>query len=247
MPDGILIVLRQTSNACLVVRIGFLDLADNCGPAGNIGEPACMRAEQAVSPASNQGVILKLFKVDEEHPGRLWFLRIATLVAMVALVAVIGVFFRRGDAVHAILLLAAVPVLAALFSLGWTGSLFTSLDRAKRYVQGAEGAHRHEWYVFKGQRVRVFLDDMEEPWFALNDIAFILALKVVQSTFRHYGPREYGTPASASEPCLSESGLRRLIKYSRHPDAGALGNWLERDVLRMLRNRQQNRATDRRL
>lgn len=190
---------------------------------------------------------MKLFKANEEHPERLWFLRIATLAAIIALVALIGVFFRRGDAVAAILLLAAVPVLAGLLSLGWTGSLFTSLERAKRYVQGAEGGHRHEWYSFKGQRVRVFLDDMEQPWFALNDIAFILAIKVVDSTFRHYGPREYGIPESASEPCLSEGGLRRLIKYSTHPDAGALGAWLERDVLRMLRKRQQIGATDTRL
>lgn len=206
-----------------------------------------MRAEQAVRPASNEGAHLKLFKADGEHPGRLWILRIATLAAIVGLVAGVGVFFRRGDALPAILLLAAVPVLAALLSLGWTGSLFTSLERAKRYVQGVEGAHRHEWYAFKGQRVRVFLDDMEQPWFALEDIAFILALKGAERTFRHYGPREYGVPASASEPCLSESGLRRLIKYSRHPDAGALGTWLERDVLRMLRNKQRGRGGDRTL
>ena len=60
---------------------------------------------------------------------------------------------------------------------------------------------------------------------------------VDEQTFRHYGSAEIGIPIAASEKCLSESGLRRLIKYSSHPDARALGLWLERDVLRVLKNR----------
>ncbi len=185
---------------------------------------------------------MNLFRLDAQSPGRVWFLRIAVLAAMVALIAAIGVFIRRGEALFAILLLVAAPFVAMAFSLVWTRSLFTSLERAKSYVEGAEGAHRHEWYAFKGQRVRVFLDAAQQPWFALNDIAFILVLEAEERAFRNYGPREYGVPESASEACLSERGLRRLIKYSAHPDAGALGIWLEREVLRMLRNRRQGRA-----
>jgi hypothetical protein len=188
---------------------------------------------------------LKPFKFNDERGGRVWFFRIGSLAAIFAVIAAIGVFVRRGDTFPAILLLWTVPVLAVVFSWSWTGSLFTALERAKRYIQGAEGDHRHEWYSFRGQRVRVFLDEKQEPWFALNEIAFILALKDEKNTFRHYGPQEYGIPESASESCLSESGLRRLIKYSAHPDAGALGTWLEREVLRVLKNRKQRQAADR--
>ena len=85
--------------------------------------------------------------------------------------------------------------------------------------------------------MRVFLDEHRHPWFALNDIAYILSMKPGDATFNSYGPRELAVPESASEPYLSESGLRRLVKYSRHRDAGALGAWIERDVLRVLRNR----------
>ena len=182
---------------------------------------------------------MKPFKVDDERTGRVWFFRIASLVAIFALIAAIGLFVRRGDSVPAILLLLTAPVFAVVLSWSWSGSLFTSLGWAKRYIEGVEGDHRHEWYSFKGQRVRVFLDKRQQPWFALDEIAFILALQVDEKTFRHYGPREYGIPESATESYLSESGLRRLIKYSAHPDAGALGIWLEREVLRVLGNRKE--------
>ena len=184
------------------------------------------------------------FKLNDERTGRTWFFRIASLAAIIAVVAAIGVFFRKGDSLIAILLLATVPVLAVVFSWTWTGSIFTSLEWAKRYVDGAEGDHRHEWYSFKGQRIRVFLDEAQRPWFAVNEIAFVLDLKDEKQSFRHFGPDEYGNPESASERCLSESGLRRLIKYSAHPDAGALGIWLEREVLRMLRNRKERQAAN---
>lgn len=186
---------------------------------------------------------MRAFGIDEERAGRVWFIRIASLAAIVALVVAIGVFFRKGDTLIAGLLVVAAPLLAVVFSWSWTGSLFTSLQWAKRYVEGAEGSHRHEWYAFKGQRIRVFLDESERPWFAVNEIVFVLDLKDEKHTFRHYGPEEYADFESASERCLSESGLRRLIKYSSHPDAGALGLWLERDVLRMLRNRKERQAT----
>ena len=124
-----------------------------------------------------------------------------------------------------------------LCTWSWTGAIFTPFEKAKRYVEGVEGDHRHEWYAFRGRRVRVFLDAKQRPWFALNEIAFILSINVDEKTFRHYGSHELCIPGSASENCLSESGLRRLIKYSPHPDAGALGLWLDREVLRVLSNR----------
>lgn len=187
---------------------------------------------------------MKAFKLDDERPVLTWVFRIVSLVAIFAVFAAIGVFVRKGDALHATMLVATVPLLAYVFSRSWTGLLFTSLERAKRYVEGAEGDHRHEWYSFRGQRVRVFLDNMQRPWFALNEIAFILDVTDEKSTFQHYGPHEYGIPESASEHCISDAGLRRLIKCSAHPDAGALGIWLEREVLRMLRNRKESRATN---
>ena len=111
--------------------------------------------------------------------------------------------------------IASIAGLVAAFT---AGSVFGSIGWAKRYVEGVEGDQRHEWY------------------------AFIISLKVDGTTFRHYGPREYGIAGTSAEACLSEIGLRRLIKYSAHRDAGALGLWLERDVLRVLRNRRERNA-----
>lgn len=186
---------------------------------------------------------MKPLKLYDERPGRTWFLRIASLAAIFALIAGISLLLRRGESTFAILLVFLAPPVAFAFAWCWTGSLFAPFEWAKRYIDGAEGGHRHEWYSFRGQRVRVFLDEKRQPWFALDEIAFILSLKGDDHAFRHYAPHEYGIPASATETCLSEIGLRRLIKYSKHPDAGALGIWLERDVLRTLRKRQEIEAS----
>jgi hypothetical protein len=186
---------------------------------------------------------LKPFKSNDERTARTRFFRIASLIALIALIVAIGLAVRNGNTSLAALLVFMSPAFAVAFSWNWTGSLFAPFEWAKNYVQGVEGDHRHEWYAFKGQRVRVFLDERQEPWFAVYEIAFILALEDGEKTFRHYGPHEYGIPASASERCLSEGGLRRLIKYSAHPEAGALGIWLEREVLRVLRRKKEVQAT----
>ena len=164
-------------------------------------------------------------------------LRIASLAGIVGAVTAIGVFMRKGDSNTAGMLVFAAVACSLLFAWSWKDSLLAPLAWAKGYVEGVESDHRHEWYAFKGQRVRVFLDEAQRPWFALNEIASILALNADEKTFRHYGAHEVTTPACASERCLSEIGLRRILKYSTHRDAGALGLWLERDVLRLLKNR----------
>ena len=188
---------------------------------------------------------MKGFKLDHDRPVLTWLGRIVSLVAIAAFVAAIVVLVRKRDALYAFMLVATAPLIALMFRRRLTELLFNSLERAKSYVEGAEGGHWHEWYAFKGQRVRVFLDQLQRPWFAANDVAFILGIEDEKSAFLRYGPNEYGTPESASERCISEPGLRRLIKYSLHPDAGALGIWLEREVLRMLRNRKEIAATSR--
>jgi len=171
-----------------------------------------------------------------------WLLRVASLGGILAAISALGVFFRNGDRMLAGLMVFAAVGCALLLVWSWKHSFLAPLEWAKRYVEGVEGNERHEWYAFKGQRVRVFLDEEQRPWFALNEIAFILALEIDEKTFRHYGPGDLAKPDGASEKCLSEAGLRRLIKYSTHRDAGALGLWLERDVLRILKNRAERDA-----
>jgi len=164
-------------------------------------------------------------------------LRIASLAGIIAAVIAVGYFFRKGDAAAAILLLFVAVAFSGFFVRTWIGAIFTPFEKAKRYVEGVEGDHRHEWYAFRGQRVRVFLDADQRPWFALNEIAFILSIKLSEKPFSHYGPHQLGVPESASESCLSESGLRHLLKYSPHPDAGALRLWLDREVMHILDKR----------
>src|SRR4051812_35863653 len=97
------------------------------------------------------------FGVDEERPFRKWFFRAASAGGLVAVIAAIGVFIGKGNSAVAGALLFVGLAFAILFSWSWTGSLFSSLEGAKRYVEGVEGDGRHEWYAFRGQRVRAFL------------------------------------------------------------------------------------------
>jgi hypothetical protein len=73
---------------------------------------------------------------------------------------------------------------------------------------------------------------------AAKEIAHILAAGDVPEAFRGYRPGEFGKqPFAGDEYCLSEAGLRRLLKASQHPEAHPMLLWLERDVLFPLRER----------
>lgn len=166
-----------------------------------------------------------------------WFLRIASIAGTIAAFVAIGVSMRGGDTLSAGKLVSVAAGCGILVAWSWRNAFLAPLEHAKRYIEGVEGDHRHEWYAFKGRRVRVVLDGRQQPWFVVQDIAFILDFKADEEAFRHYRPHEFGLRDPAGERCLSETGLRRLIKYSGHRDAGALGLWLEREVLRVLDKR----------
>ena len=161
------------------------------------------------------------------------FLRIASLAGIVASFVAIGVFVRAKDSHSASLFVFVAAGFGILFAWSLRGAYLAPFEWARRFVQGVEGDHLHEWYTFKGLRVRVFRDAGGNPWMALEDIAPILEVDAAEAGLRRYGPEELGTPDSAPGDCLSADGLRRLVKHSRHRDAGALGLWLDREVLKV--------------
>ena len=121
--------------------------------------------------------------------------------------------------------------------------LFFGLHKARKKVQGVEHAGRHDWYGFHGTNIRVFFDEQRKPWMAAKEIAHILAAGGIPQAFRGYRASEFGQqPFAGDEYCLSEAGLRRLLKSSQHPEAHPMLLWLERDVLFPLRERE-DRAT----
>ena len=75
---------------------------------------------------------------------------------------------------------------------------------------------------------------------AAKEIAHILEAGDVPAAFHGYGPSDFAKqPFAKDEYCLSEAGLRRLLKYSRHPEAHAMLLWLERDVLFPMQRREE--------
>ena len=137
----------------------------------------------------------------------------------------------------------AGAVIALVYTFDVPEILFSGYYAAKKKVQGVEHAGRHDWYGFHGTTIRVFFDAHRKPWMAAREIAQILAAGDVPEAFRGYRSSEFGQqPFAGNEYCLSETGLRRLLKSSQHPEAHPMLLWLERDVLFPLRERE-NRAT----
>ena len=132
----------------------------------------------------------------------------------------------------------AVIVLVYVFDV--PQALFWGVHAARKKVQGVEHEGRHDWYGFHGSTIRVFFDERHKPWLAAKEIAHILEAGDVPAAFYAYHPSEFARqPFAKDEYCLSEAGLRRLLKYSQHPEARAMLLWFERDVLFPLQQRDE--------
>ena len=170
---------------------------------------------------------------DAQEARRKRLLRIATVVGCV-LVVYLAVVTIGAFALFAVA--GAVIVLVYVFDVPQL--LFSGVHAARKKVQGVEHAGRHDWYGFHGSTIRVFFDERRNPWMAAKEIAHILALGDVPQAFRGYRASEFARqPFANDEYCLSEAGLRRLLKQSTHPEAHAMLLWLERDVLFPLQRR----------
>lgn len=119
-------------------------------------------------------------------------------------------------------------------------AIFSAFGAARRRLRGIKHDGRHDWYGFRGTRLRLFFDEVGKPWIAVKEIAQILEIEDVAVAFRHYGPAEFAAqPFASGERCLSEAGLRRYLKGSRHRDAHALLLWFEREVILPLQRRRE--------
>ena len=170
---------------------------------------------------------------DEQEARRKRFLRIATVVGCV-LVVYLAIVTIGAFALFAVA--GAILVLVYVFDVPQL--LFSGVHAARKKVQGVEHAGRHDWYGFHGSTIRVFFDERRNPWMAAKEIAHILAVGDVPGAFRGYRTSEFAKqPFANDEYCLSEAGLRRLLKQSTHPEAHSMLLWLERDVLFPLQRR----------
>ena len=170
---------------------------------------------------------------DEQEARRKRFLRIATVAGCV-LVVYLAVVTLGAFSLFAVA--GAILVLVYVFDVPQL--LFSGVHAARKKVQGVEHAGRHDWYGFHGSTIRVFFDERRNPWMAAKEIAHILAVGDGPGAFRGYRASEFAKqPCANDEYCLSEAGLRRLLKQSTHPEAHAMLLWLERDVLFPLQRR----------
>jgi hypothetical protein len=139
--------------------------------------------------------------------------------------------------------IALFPLVGWVILLIWVvdipGLFFSAITAARHYIAGVEHSGKHEWYGFRGMRLRLFFDDRGQPWIAVQELAHMLGLDP-NTAFRTYPPREFKALDSAGgEKCLSQDGFERLLRYSKHSDAEALKVWFERDVLGPSRKRKE--------
>ena len=172
---------------------------------------------------------------DDEQRKRKQWMRAAAVIGCV-LIVYLAVVSIGAFALFAVA--GAVIVMVYVFDVPQL--LFSGVHAARKKVQGVEHAGRHDWYGFHGSTIRVFFDDRRNPWMAAKEIAHILALGDVPGAFRGYRASEFAQqPFANDEYCLSEAGLRRLLKQSQHPEAHAMLLWLEREVLFPLQRREE--------
>jgi hypothetical protein len=171
---------------------------------------------------------------DESERKRKRLMRVA---AVVGSVIVLYLAFTTLGAFGLFAVAGVVIVLVYTFDV--PEFLFSGYYAAKKKVQGVEHAGRHDWYSFHGATIRVFFDERRKPWMAAKEIVHILAAGEIRDAFRGYRASEFAQqPFAKDEYCLSETGLRRLLKGSQHPEAHAMLLWLERDVLFPLQRRE---------
>lgn len=171
----------------------------------------------------------------DQHTSGKWLGRAAAVAACAAVcflaISYLGPF-------------AFLPIVGAMvvlvYVLNAPQAVFSVFAAARRKVRGVEHDGRHDWYGFRGTTLRLFFDGAGKPWIAAKEVAQILEIDDVAEAFRLYHPAEFAAQSFASnERCLSETGLRRLLKYSRHRDAHALLLWFEREVMLPLRRRRE--------
>jgi hypothetical protein len=173
---------------------------------------------------------------DEREAGRKRTVRVAAVVGSVI------VLYLAFTTLGAFALFAVAGVVIVLvYTFDVPEVLFSGYYAAKKKVQGVEHAGRHDWYSFHGATIRVFFDERHNPWMAAKEIAHLLAAGEIPEAFRGYRSSEFARqPFAKDEYCLSEAGLRRLLKSSQHPEAHAMLLWLEREVLFPLQRREES-------
>jgi len=160
-------------------------------------------------------------------------------IAVVAACAIVVFLAVSHLGAFAFLPVAGVAVLL-VYVLDAPQAVFSAFGAARRRLRGIKHDGRHDWYGFRGTTLRLFFDEGGKPWIAVKEIAQILEIEDIAATFSHYGPAEIAAqPFASSERCISEGGLRRYLKQSRHRDAHALLLWFEREVILPLQRRRE--------
>ena len=106
------------------------------------------------------------------------------------------------------------------------------VDLAARAVHGG----RH--YFFEHEEIHVLFDEHGAPWLKLADVRRCIGGD--PRRLRHYGSAEMGCfEGEGRDVFLSEAGVRRWIRTSRHRDRPGFLLWYERDFLMPLENRRR--------
>jgi len=94
-------------------------------------------------------------------------------------------------------------------------------------------------FNFGNEKVRVVIDDQEEPWFVAADVCAALTISTEQTRRLdddEKGLRTVQTPGGPQEMgVINESGLYSLILTSRKPSAKKFKKWVTSEVLPAIR------------
>ena len=148
-------------------------------------------------------------------------LRIAAVLATLTLAYLIG---------GLILLVIASPVIGVAFSKpiiefwGW----YLRWARRRAY----EGDDRVFRFGYHEVRTVMWHGG---PWFMASEVCNALGHENVEEATRHFPPTECASIPGRSEFWLSDAGVEKLARRSRHPRAREFRLWFEREVMHPFR------------
>lgn len=96
-------------------------------------------------------------------------------------------------------------------------------------------------FNFKENKVRVILNENNEPWFVTRDVCGVLGIKRIDNANRFLDKDERGTHnvrtlgGNQNMSIMSESGLYSIILRARKPEAQQFKRWVTHEVLPTIR------------
>ena len=133
---------------------------------------------------------------------------------------------------YALLIFAPCGFMLAKPILEWAGVLGVYLIR-QPYVKW-----QGNYYEFAGSQIRVHPVG-RALWFVDADVLRVIGRKPSRQLQEEFDVHEYDIISGIWQRGFSEEGIEKLLRESTHPESGKMLMWIQREVVKPFRRRQE--------